>query len=282
MSSLTHSDPTAAKQASSSGSTSRQGGDNLLRSLYFSENGSNRLTRFIAALYRGFWRGVWDEHDINAFVVRLYEQNDWFGSAEHNLQGFFPWEAELLHEHFDGCSSLVVGAAGGGREMIAAARAGWRVEGFECHPVLVQKCKEYLSQVGVSAEIFQAAPDEVPAHLPTYDAAIVGCGALGHIVGRSKRVKFLKDLKSHLKDGTPVLLSVGRRPEGSRYYKLIYQTARAMRLFRSSNSVEVGDDPFDLYTHRFTEAELHAELRQAGFRVVKSVEGAEIYVVAGA
>jgi len=282
MSSLIHSDTTAAKQVSSSAFASRQSGDRVLRSLYFSENGSNRLTRFITALYRGFWRGVWDEHDINAFVVRLYEQNDWFGSAEHNLQGFFPWEAELLHEHFEGCASIVVGAAGGGREMIALARAGWQVDGFECHPVLVQKCKEYLSQVGVSAEIFQAAADEVPTHLPTYDAAIVGCGALGHIVGRSKRVRFLRDLKSHLTNGAPVLLSVGRRPEGSQYHNVIYQVARIVRLVGRSNSLEVGDDPFDLYTHRFTETEVHAELREAGYGIVKSVEKQEIYIVARA
>jgi len=275
-------DLTAVQQVSRAASASREGGEKVLRALYFSENASNRFTRFITALYRGFWRGVWDEHDINAFVVRFYEQHDWFGSPEHNLQGFFPWEAELLHDHFEGGSAIIVAAAGGGREMIALARAGWRVDGFECHPVLVQKCKEYLSQVEVSGHIVQAAPNEVPSDLPTYDGAIVGCGALGHIVGRTKRIRFLKDLKSHLTDDAPVLLSVGRRPEGSRYYNLIYQTARALRLTGRSNSPELGDDPLDLYTHRFTEAELHAELQEAGFQVVKSVEGQEIYAVATA
>jgi hypothetical protein len=50
----------------------------------------------------------------------------------------------------------------------------------------------------------------------------------------------------------------------------------------SHNSPEVGDDPLDLYTHLFTEAEVHAELRDAGFAVVKSMEALEIYVVAEA
>jgi hypothetical protein len=49
-----------------------------------------------------------------------------------------------------------------------------------------------------------------------------------------------------------------------------------------SNSLEVGDDPLDLYTHRFTEAEVHAELREAGYGIVKSVEKQEIYIVARA
>ena len=244
---------------------------------------SARAQRLIAAVYAGCWLGVLDDADIRTTVGRFYEENDLNRTAEHNLQGLFPWETELLKEYFAGCGSIVVAAAGGGREMIGLARSAWRVDGFECNPVLVEKCKEFLSQAGLSARIVQAAPDEVPSDLNQYDGAIIGCGALGHIVGRNNRVNFLKALKNHVSRGAPLLLSVGRRPQGSRYHKVIYQIARAIRVLRGShNSPEVGDDPLDCYTHLFTEAEVHAELRDAGFAVVKSKEALEIYVVAEA
>jgi len=253
-----------------------------LRLFYASQRLLTRLTRVTQALYAGVWLGLLDAEDIDAIVQRFYEENQMYRTAEHNLAGFFPWESEIISENFGACRSVVVAAAGGGREMIALAQTGVGVDGFECNPGLVAKCQEFLSQAGVAGRILQSEPDEVPSGLQTYDGAIVGCGALGHISSRTNRVKFLKDLKTHLVSGAPLLLSVGRRPQGSRYHGVIYQIARAIRLLRGSHAPEVGDDPLDLYTHRFTEAEVNSELRDAGFAVVKSKKALEIYVVAQA
>lgn len=276
-------DSAAESHISERQATVRQRMPARLRLSYGGKRLPARVQRVIAAVYAGLWLGFSEDSDVSGIVGRFYEENDLFRSAEHNLQGLFPWETELIHEYFAGCGSIVVAAAGGGREMIALARQGLRVDGFECNALLVQKCEEFLSQAGTSARIVQAAPDEVPANLKQYGGAIVGCGALGHIMSRTRRVKFLKDLRSHVTPGGPLLLSVGRRPQGSRYHAVIYQIARGIRLLRGSrNAPEIGDDPMDLYTHRFTEAEVHAELRDAGFAVVKSTEALEIYVVAQA
>jgi 2-polyprenyl-3-methyl-5-hydroxy-6-metoxy-1,4-benzoquinol methylase len=239
-----------------------------------------RAHRVIESVHAGFWLGFLDRDQLNAIVFQHYETAKLYRTAEHDLYGFFPWESNLMRDYFKGRRSVVVAAAGGGREMIALARAGVQVEGFECNPRLVEKCKEFFAEAGVSGRILNAEPDQVPSGLQKYDGAIVGYGALAHIVGRTNRINFLRDLKNHLYPGAPLMLSVGRRPDGAQYYSWIYQIARAIRFLRgSADAIELGDDLLDCFTHRFVQSEARSELQEAGFTVLTSVETTEIYAV---
>jgi len=254
-----------------------------LRVFFLSQHVLARAHTLIEALHAGFWLGCLSHDQMKTLVFQQYDQAALYRTAEHNLYGFFPRESELIRDHFKKCRSVLVAAAGGGREMIALAKAGMRVDGFECNPGLADKCQEFLMQLGVSGRILNAPPDQVPSGLQQYDGAIVGFGALAHIVGRTKRINFLRELKSHLHPNGPLLLSVGRRPPGSRYYGLIYQLARAIRLLRgSADSIELGDDLLDCFTHRFVKDELSSELQEAGFEIVAYVETHEILAVAQA
>lgn len=240
-----------------------------------------RAQRLAAALHTGFWLGFLDTDLINAVVSQHYEEAELYATAAHNLHGFFPYEKELIRDYFNGCRSVVVAAAGGGREMIALAQAGVQVDGFECNPRLAEKCKEFLAQAGVSGRILYSEPNKVPSGLQKYDGAIVGFGALAHMVGRTQRINFLRNLKNHLQPRAPLLLSAGRRPQGSQYYNWIYQIARTIRFIRgSADPLELGDDVLDCFTHRFVETELKSELEEAGFKVLAYVETHEIYAVA--
>lgn len=251
-----------------------------LRLLSSSKRVVARVHRVIEALHTGFWLGFLDRDQLNAIVFQHYKAATLYRTAEHNLYGFFPWESNLMREYFKGCRSVVVAATGGGREMIALARGGVQVDGFECNPVLVDTCKEFLAETGLSGSILNAEPDHVPSGLQKYDGAIVGYGAIAHIVGRTNRINFLKDLKNHLHPGAPLMLSVGRRPEGAQYYNWIYQLARAIRFLRGSHdAIELGDDLLDCYTHRFVQSEARSELQEAGFTVLTSIETPEIYTV---
>lgn len=251
-----------------------------LRLLSLSKRVVARMHRVIEALHAGFWLGLLDRDHLNAVVFEHYEAAKLYRTAAHNLYGFFPWESDLIRDYFKECRSVVVAAAGGGREMIALAQAGVRVEGFECNPRLVEKCKVFLAEAGLSGRILNAEPDQVPPELQKYDGAIVGCGALAHIVGRNKRIDFLRDLKNHLHPRAPLMLSVGRRAEGAQYYNWIYQIARAIRFLRgSADAIELGDDLLDCFTHRFVQSETQSELQEAGFTVLTSVETFEIYIV---
>jgi hypothetical protein len=78
-------------------------------------------------------------------------------------------------------------------------------------------------------------------------------------------------------------VSVGRRPEGSKYYLWIHQIANAIRkLRRSAEAIELGDDLLNCFSHRFDQNELRSELEEAGFKVIECVEVHELYAVAQA
>lgn len=262
----------------SSGETQRP--PRRLRLLSRSRGVVARVHRIIEALHTGLWLGFLDRDQLNAIVFQHYETAKLYQTAEHNLYGLFPSESNLIRDYFKECRSVVVAAAGGGREMIALAQAGLQVDGFECNPVLVESCKEFLAEAGLPGRILNAEPDQVPPGLHHYDGAIVGYGAIAHIVGRTNRINFLKALKNHLHAGAPLMLSVGRRPEGARYYNWIYQIARPIRFLRgSADKIELGDDLLDCYTHRFVQSEARLELEEAGFTVLTSLETPEIYAV---
>ena len=248
---------------------------------------SNRLSlrahRLLNAVSAGIWLGLLDAKQIGEVVAESYDETDMYHSQLYNLGGFFPWETEVIRDHFGGCRFVVVAAAGGGREMIALARAGVQVDGFDCNPGLVEKCREFLTEAELTGRIMLAQPDEVPPGLNEYDGGIVGCGALAHIAGRTNRINFLRNFKAHLRPGSPVLVSVARRPQGSNYHLWIYRIARVLRrLRRSADPIELGDHLLDCYTHQFVESELRSEVQEAGLNVVFYSETGEAHVVARA
>jgi hypothetical protein len=120
---------------------------------------------------------------------------------------------------------------------------------------LVEACQVNLAKEGVSARVVEAEPDRVPPGLGNYDCGVVGLGAYAHILGRANRIAFMKDLKAHLSPGAPVFVSTSRRPNGSRYYGLIFTIAKTIRVLRGSReTIEVGDDILHCFSHYFVEA----------------------------
>jgi 2-polyprenyl-3-methyl-5-hydroxy-6-metoxy-1,4-benzoquinol methylase len=260
-----------------------QSADVRLRLFYSSQQVFTRARRVMEAIYAGWWLGLLDRRELNALVFRKYDEAEMYQTAAHNFCGLFPTESELVRDYFKTCQSVLVAAAGGGREVIALAQAGMRVHGFDCSLKLVEKCKEFLTQAGVSGQVSSAPQDQIPRGLERYDGAIVGYGAYAHMVGRAGRVNFLREVKECLRPGAPLLVSVGRRPQGSRYHNWIYRIARAIRLIRrSADPIEVGDDLTNCFTHRFVVSELRAELQEAGFKTLACVETHDMFAVAQA
>lgn len=244
---------------------------------------SFRAHRLLNAVSAGIWLGLLDAKQIAEVVAESYNEVNVYHSQLYNLGGLLPWETEAIRDHFGGCRFVVVAAAGGGREMIALARAGIQVDGFDCNPGLVEKCRKFLAEAEITGRIILAPPDQVPSALNEYDGGIVGYGALAHIAGRTNRVKFLKNMKAHLRPGSPLLVSVAGRPQSSNYHRWIYQIARVLRMLRRSpEPIELGDHLLDCYTHQFVESELRSELQEAGLDVVFYSDTAEAHVVARA
>jgi hypothetical protein len=218
----------------------------------------------------GFWLGVLGRGGLHAVDDAVYRQRRNYGEDEHNLRGLFDWEEEAVKRWFAGCRRLLVLGAGGGREVIALARMGYRVAGFECNRALVGAANDILGRHGLrdSASVAWLARDTAPDGAERFDGVIVGWSAYMLISGRQSRIRFLAGLHARVAAGGPLLISFFTRPGDSSRLRAISRVANAIRRLLRRPLVEVGDDLAPNYVHRFTAAEVEAELRDAGFRLV--------------
>lgn len=193
----------------------------------------------------------------------------------------FPWKKVAFDEHFSNCTTILVAAAGAGRESVAIAERGARVAAFECNATLCEIGRQLCARRGDAVDFFDSAPDEVPK-FGTFDGAIVGWGAYGHIVDRSTRIAFLQSLRSQIDVDGPILVSAISSASVWRMHYIAATIGNAVRSLRGKTErVELGDKLRHAFYHRFTPAEMAAEMEEAGFRVLR-FEGPYLNIVAAA
>src|SRR5205085_4597492 len=116
-----------------------------------------------------------------------------------------------------GLRTIVVPAAGGGREVLALAEAGFDAIGYEPHPGLTEWGRDFLAARGHEGRVRQAERDEFPAlDAGGADGVLVGWGAYSLIHTRDQRVRFLAGARRALPAGGPLIVSFFERPGGSR------------------------------------------------------------------
>ena len=72
-----------------------------------------------------------------------------------------------------------------------------------------------------------------------------------------------------MSDGAPLLVSFYARRSDEIYFKRIYATANFFRALLGREIIELGDGLYPLsFAHWFSEAEINAELAEAGFTVI--------------
>ncbi len=228
------------------------------------------LPQTLRAAHMAIWLGILDEDDLNVVTAGSYDVSSDFGSQSHNLRGFFTEEEKVVRKLFPGTQSLLVAAAGGGREAIALAREGYEVTAFDSSEALTIACRANIIKAGVKATILDASPDSVPKGLGLYDGLLVGRGAYHHIPGRRRRIRFLKKCWAHLTHDAPVFLDdFFVLPVDSKGFEKTRRIARVVRwIRRSQEPIEIGDQlNSENFYHRFQRHEIEAELHEAGFRV---------------
>lgn len=218
----------------------------------------------------GFWLGVLGRDALHAVDGEMYRRRSSYHGEEHNTRGLFDWEREALEGHFPERGRLAVIGAGGGREVIALSRMGWPAWGFECNEALVETAGRLLraERTESHASVAWLPRDEAPPAGEPYDGAIVGWSAYMLIAGRARRVRFLSGLRETVRDDAPVLVSFYTRPGDTPRLRGIARVAGTIRGALGREPVEVGDDLAPNYVHRFTRAEIEAELAAGGFRLV--------------
>lgn len=231
----------------------------------FFDRGVYLFNQLVQVLHQGFWLGVLSRRDFHRLAERRYTDWENYSDREYNLSGWVEWEQKVWDRHFLGCKTILLGGAGGGREIFPLLDQGAEVVAFECNPHLVQVGKKLLAEEKRPATLHWADPDRVPEGLGRFDGAIIGWGAYTHIRGRAVRIDFLKEVRRHLGTGSPLLISFFHRG-GGRSYRWIYGLAKMIQLIQGSRStVELGDTIYGSFDHYFTEGEIAAELEAAGF-----------------
>jgi SAM-dependent methyltransferase len=228
----------------------------------------SKLLTGIRAVHTGFWLGLLDRQALQGLTTRQYEDDDSYAEENYNLSGLHHWETSVVEQYFSGCRTLLIGAAGAGREIIALSRRGFQADGFDCSPRFLERARSLCEAQGVAANLFLAAPGEAPEEAGVYDGLILGWGGYIHIPGRERRVRFLREFRKHVKAGGPLLVSVISRGESGRV-KISFAVARLVRaLSLSREPVALGDTLSGLWFQlEFSEAETRDELGQAGFRM---------------
>jgi hypothetical protein len=221
------------------------------------------------AVFVGTWLGLLDRRSLHAADALYYRRARLYHDAQYNLGGLSPWEADVVERHFQGCRSVIVSAAGGGREVIALERRGLKAFAFECNPELIAVANELLSREGLTGRVVLAPRDECPTAIPTCDGVIVGWTSYTLMQHRSIRVRFLRQLRAHVPVGAPLLLSFFMRRRATRHLRLVAATANVFRFINRRERAELGDDLVPNFAHHFSEDELASEADAGGFRLTE-------------
>jgi hypothetical protein len=244
--------------------------------------GSLRLWRFgfeqAWAAFKGFWLGMLRSEDLHEIDATYYDGQavlsaggDYdYRNDEYNQSGLFPWERTALGGSFPSAGNLLVVGAGGGREVVALERMGYRVDSFECHRALVASANDLLRRLDLTSRVQPSPRDGIPDDpglfaTSRYDGLIVGWSAYMLIRGREQRIGLLKQMREHAGPGCPILLSFFVRKGTPRWLHTITRVGNVVALLRGGERVELGDDLKMNFVHRFSRDEIERELDEAGF-----------------
>jgi 2-polyprenyl-3-methyl-5-hydroxy-6-metoxy-1,4-benzoquinol methylase len=229
--------------------------------------------RFVRAFKMGVRLGWLTPEQVQARTDAHYAQIDRNGGIDyraraHNTRGWFEWERDMITRYFPSTGRVFVHAAGGGREVLALARAGYEVVGGECNPQLVAAANALMADEGVAARVAHIPAGAVKLQHEHYDAVIIGWGAYAHIYRRADRLTLLRALAAVMSPGAPLLLSFHYRDGSAFPFRLTSNVANLLRWARGRERVEVGDTLRRFFSHEFTREEATAEIRAGGFEPV--------------
>ena len=226
----------------------------------------NTFPKMVKAFVKGCLLGILSRETLQSIDKAYYDlESETYLSEAHNRGGMLPWEMRSIMRFFQGCQTILVAAAGGGREVLALHNMGFDVDGFECHPELFAYAEELLRKENFRGTLQLVRRDECSEGERVYDGAIIGWGAYMLIQGRELRISFLRRMRARMREGAPLLLSFFARSSDDVYFKVIATTGNIIRAILFKERVELGDALGAEYLHFFTEGEIASELKEAGF-----------------
>ena len=232
----------------------------------------SRAMALVSGVHDGAWLGLAPPGVLDGIDDAYYRRQPEFLDEAYNRRGLWDWERAALERHFAPGGRIAVTGAGGGREVLALARMGFRPEGFEPNAALAGFANGLLAQEGVDLCVSLAERDAWPDPSGRYDGVIVGWGSYMLMDGAATRINFLRQARSSVDPGAPVLLSFFARRGTVAYFRVAARVGTPLRRLRGRPPVEPGDALRPNYVHFFTEQEIARELDAAGFDLLLYAE----------
>lgn len=182
----------------------------------------------------------------------------------------------FIREHVPGAprNLLDVGAGDGIRGMALASQLGVR-ETVLCDisAEMVLKCRQLMP-----TEVWLAPAEELPATERRFDLITCLWNVLGHLPGRSERVRALSRMAELLSEQGVIFFDVNNRHNAAAYGRLrifgrvvIDAVLPDERRGDASFDWRVGDRIFPAMGHLFTPAEIEGIITESGLQVEKRI-----------
>lgn len=194
------------------------------------------------------------------------------------------WEADVVERYRIRSGHALILGSGYGREAIALASRGLRVDGVDTNYPAVRTAQQKAKACGLPARFCQADLLALPYTAESFDVAVLWGNIYSAIPGRAHRVAFLAGLRRHLKPEGFVILDFIREARPVSRAKALSTTMNRLlvKLPGANRAYEPGDECRNgLFFHWFQEEEeIQRELADAGTRVLELNWGREFAVVA--
>lgn len=247
-----------------------------IRCLLISQRAVRSLVAQVEALHSALFMGVLRDEDLQHYDTYPFDASQPFDMRAAALGGLELWERETADRYFRQARSLLVVAAGGGREVIGLKELGFRVEGIDFCDELVSRTNDALKSLGAGAQLTAAPRFELPYEPGRFDGAVIARKFYSMIHDRPRRIEFLRNIRRLVPPGAPVLLSYFTRCRNTIAFRMQAALANLLRRLTGRRpNIEIGDhlDPDSpLLHHHFTPAEIREEFEAAGFVLARQHE----------
>ncbi|MBI2479651.1 MAG: hypothetical protein HYV60_13775 [Planctomycetia bacterium] len=235
---------------------------------------TQKLAAWIEALQSGIFMGLVDDETFQSFDTYPFDETNSLDVATETERGLETWERRIVCEHLADAKSVLVAAAGGGRELVGLSELGYATTGVEYGRELCEATRRELTMRGSRAAIQGDERFAVPRGATPYDAAFVARKFLSHVHDRKCRIELLANIRQTLRPNATLVLGFYTRDRDTLAFRLQAGLANLLRRLRGQREflVEVGDhiDPQSpLYHHHYVWEEVCDELREAGFTPVE-------------
>jgi SAM-dependent methyltransferase len=227
-------------------------------------------------------------HEKSRLTLGIYDASPVYGALADEL---FSIEEKLFNRELPKApASVLVGACGTGREAIALAARGYRVQAFDPAPAFVAECgrrmRDRLSLAQLSYEaLSELVLDNPRAHgqfaQTRFNAVVLGCGSLSHVLDANEQRRLFQTLDVLCPSGpwlasflwvneAPGELFVGR---AARWGGRIGRTLARLRGMPCDVSAQLGYQAERGFAYTYTQREIEQLAQAVGRRVIWERDG---------